>query len=161
MSAPFALREMDWADREVVIGLLLELNRFEHALSADRATTRAAAAAHFNDLDEQRRTQGGIFMVAESQGTVIGFMACLLQMAPPFVRVERRHHGYVADLVVAKSLRGSGIGAALLMHAEEFVRGQGLSDILLGHLAANGDAARLYERLGYRAHVVERIKTLA
>jgi ribosomal protein S18 acetylase RimI-like enzyme len=162
MSAPpFAVR--DYApktDREAVVDLLHALNRAEAELSPDRCTSRAAAVACLASDSERVREGGGVQLVAVIADAVIGYGACSIVRGGPFLREEVRSHGYVETLVVSKAHRGRGVGTALMAAFEAHVAGLGLTSLALGHLVANEGAARLYERLGFRPHVTERVKWL-
>jgi GNAT superfamily N-acetyltransferase len=62
---------------------------------------------------------------------------------------------------VLPAFRGRGIGAALVARAEQFARERGAPWLGIGVMAENGDARRLYERLGFAAFHVEMKKPLA
>lgn len=156
----FSLRDLESHYRAAVINLLQELNRFEDAITGDRATDRKAAAACLQDDAGRMREHGGIQLVAERDGQVVGYICCVIVQAGPFVRADTRMQGCVITLVVAKAARGLGIGLALMQAAEDFTRGQGLRRFMVGHLAGNAGAARLYEKMGLAPHSIERVKTL-
>ena len=46
--------------------------------------------------------------------------------------------------------RGGGLGSELLERLETHLHERGVDDLILGALAGNDDAIRLYERRGYR-----------
>ena len=54
---------------------------------------------------------------------------------------------FVGELIVAKELRGRGVGRALLEHAIAYLEGRGLRSVCLDGVPA---AVPLYERLGFR-----------
>jgi ribosomal protein S18 acetylase RimI-like enzyme len=58
--------------------------------------------------------------------------------------------GEIESLSVLPQYRGSGLGSELLRRLEEHLTAQGVEDLILGALAGNHDAIRLYERRGYR-----------
>jgi ribosomal protein S18 acetylase RimI-like enzyme len=58
--------------------------------------------------------------------------------------------GEVESLSVLPEYRGQGLGSRLLDELHRGLRGQGARDLILGALAGNDDAIRLYERHGYR-----------
>jgi ribosomal protein S18 acetylase RimI-like enzyme len=58
------------------------------------------------------------------------------------------HRAEIAKLLVARSARGRGVGAALMRHAEEMSRRAGKTLLVLD-TATGGDAERLYCRLGW------------
>jgi ribosomal protein S18 acetylase RimI-like enzyme len=159
MTSPL-IRDLEDADREAVIDLMWLLNRFEDGITADRATDRKSAKSCFQDDLEKMRPLGGAQYVADQAGKVVGYVCCAITQGGPFIREDVRTYGYVTTLVVAPDARRLGIGEALMRAAEDFTRGQGLRSFAVGHLAGNGGAARLYERLGLRAHAIERVKWL-
>ena len=144
------IREMQPPDREAVIGLLWQLNRFEAELDpneqpfavADRDTSHAAAIACLDRDCERAREHDGALIVAERDGAVLGFLCWLVETTEPFIRPEFRRYGYVADLVVAEGHRGAGIGTALLAEAERLTREKGLGRLAIGVLRGNENAAR-------------------
>lgn len=58
------------------------------------------------------------------------------------------------SLVVAEGLRGRGIGGRLLRAVYREVRAAGVEEMIIGVLATNEAAMRLYEREGFRPWVV-------
>jgi ribosomal protein S18 acetylase RimI-like enzyme len=58
--------------------------------------------------------------------------------------------GEIESLSVLPEHRGSGLGSELLRRLEDHLTAQGVEDLILGALAGNHDAIRLYERRGYR-----------
>lgn len=58
--------------------------------------------------------------------------------------------GEIESLSVVPKLRGAGLGSQLLHRLEEHLRGIGVDDLILGVLAGNDDAIRLYQRRGYQ-----------
>jgi aminoglycoside 6'-N-acetyltransferase len=91
-------------------------------------------------------------LVAVADGRVIGMVDLWLRRPrdpnnarPP--RIEA-HLG----ISVAPAARGQGVGTALMEAAEAWARAHGAERMDLGLDAANTDAQRLYERLGYEVH---------
>ncbi|RDH79234.1 GNAT family N-acetyltransferase [Mycolicibacterium moriokaense] len=58
--------------------------------------------------------------------------------------------GEIESLSVLPAYRGSGLGSELLDRLEAHLRDCGVADFILGALAGNDHAIRLYERRGYR-----------
>ena len=58
--------------------------------------------------------------------------------------------GEIESLSVLPGHRGQGLGSRLLEGLEAALEEQGVDDLVLGLLPGNTDAARLYERRGYR-----------
>ncbi len=59
--------------------------------------------------------------------------------------------GEIESLSVLPAYRGSGLGSELLERLEAHLHDLGVDDLILGALAGNADAIRLYERRGYQA----------
>jgi ribosomal protein S18 acetylase RimI-like enzyme len=58
--------------------------------------------------------------------------------------------GEIESLSVLPQFRGSGLGSHLLEQLEEHLNDIGVDDLILGALAGNREAIRLYERRGYQ-----------
>jgi GNAT superfamily N-acetyltransferase len=116
--------------------------------------------ACLNDDQAKLREHGGVQLVADAGGAVVGYLCCAITQGPPYLREEVRMYAYVETLVVAASARGTGLGERLMREAEAFARGQGLRSLAVGHLAGNDGAGRLYDKLGLAPHAIERIKWL-
>ena len=56
----------------------------------------------------------------------------------------------IESLAVSEARRGEGVGSALMDAVERELAARGLDDLILGVLAGNVDAIRLYERRGFR-----------
>lgn len=160
MSAPAILRPMAPADREAVIDLVWDLNRYEDAISGDRATERDAAAACLGANRRRVAEHGGLELVAEAGDRVVGYLCAVIEQGPAYLRPSERTQMWIAELVVAEAARRRGVGEALVAAAESDARARGLARIMIGHLVGNEGAERLYARMGYAPYVVERIKRL-
>ncbi len=154
------IRDMEDRDRESVIDLIWQLNRFEDAISRDRAPGRKAAAAGLARNRRRMAEHGGVELVAELGGRVVGYLLCVIETAQPYVREDYARHAYIAELVIDEARRGQGLGPRLIAEAESFARSQGMPSIFIGVLAGNDPADRLYERLGYGTYAIERVKRL-
>jgi GNAT superfamily N-acetyltransferase len=160
------IREMRDADREAVIELLWQLNRFEAELDRtkqpfdDRDVSYEAAVLSYERDCERAAEQQGALIVAERDGEVVGFLCWLLEAGEPYVRAELRRYGYVADLVVTAGHRGSGIGTRLLAEAETITRRKGINRLAIGVLGGNDGAARAYERFGFQSYATQMFKAL-
>jgi GNAT superfamily N-acetyltransferase len=115
------------------------------------ALTRAFAQEHFFAERLQRQRAGrGVLLVAWIGNEPVGDIYVWLEPAEePEVRAKLPNVALLNHLEVHAGRRNSGIGTALLEHAEELLRNCGHRKVALGVSPANGRAARLYERLGY------------
>lgn len=104
-------------------------------------------------LGTQLDEPDALVLVAEREGEVVGYVYAAAEERS--WEQLREPCGVVHDLEVADGLRGLGIGRALLAHAAEWFRARGLPRMLLWTAAQNDGARRLFERLGFRATMIE------
>jgi GNAT superfamily N-acetyltransferase len=159
MSEPL-VRDMEDADREVVIDLIWQLNLYEDKISHDRAPSRKAAAGGLAGNRRRMNEHGGVELVAEVDGKVVGYLLCVIEEAEPYIHDRFSMCAYIAELVIAEGQRGKGLGQMLIRAAEDFARGRDMPSIFIGVLAGNQPAGRLYEHLGYATYSIERMKRL-
>lgn len=148
------------ADRDAVVDLIRALNTHEAGIARDRLTTRAAAEAHYAALLARIAQQDGRLLAADAQGRVVGALGLVVQDDPPFIREDVRRHAYVTDLVVDEAWRGQGIGRLLLAEAEILARSQRIKRLVIGVLAGNAGAARLYRSCGFEPYAAALVKEL-
>jgi len=144
------LRRAGPQDRPALIHLMGALNEFEAAIEVNRADA-SAAESHLDWVQDEIGRLGGVTLVAELQGAVMGFLCYTMEDDPgTFVRPEYRRHALIWDISVAGEARGQGIGQALLQAAETEAKAAGAVDIRLYVLEVNTRARRIYEEAGYR-----------
>lgn len=105
--------------------------------------------------DAQEGLDAGELYVAERGGEVVGTMICLHRQGEVYRSVQWAVEYDVPVMVmhvVAVHPRafGSGVGEALMAHAQQLAREQGLRAIRLDTYEKNLPAARLYERCGFQ-----------
>lgn len=145
-------------DREAIIDLIWDLNRFEFPISGDRVKDRQGAARCLRDNDEAVRQSGGVSVVAELDGHIAGYLCLAIESIGSFVREDRRRVGFVRELIVDEKHRRAGIGQKLLQEAEDYIVSMGIKRLMLGVLAGNEAAQRAYVKFGLRPYAIEMIK---
>jgi ribosomal protein S18 acetylase RimI-like enzyme len=155
-----SIRPMQAADRQAVLGLLLELTSHEGSLSPQRTTGPAAAADCLADDTEKAAEHGGAQIVVQQGDDVVGYLALRLGRTGPFVHEPLRDHVYIENIVVAAACRGTGIGQTLLGEAERFARAAGCKVLHLSVLKDNELALNAYHRAGFETFAVEMAKIL-
>jgi len=108
-------------------------------------------------LDEAR----GLLFLARLRGSgePVGYLYCrLVESGPTFDLGPIR--GDVDSLVVSDRARGAGIGTDLLAACRTELQRRGCSYWSIGVVEANSDAARLYERVGFRPWIREMLGRL-
>jgi ribosomal protein S18 acetylase RimI-like enzyme len=154
------LRTANPDDREALVRLIRALNIYEAAITGDRLVTQAAAEGYYAGLLERVAKQEGRLLVAEADRHVVGMLGFIVQEDQVFVREDVRRHGYVCDLVVDEDWRGKGVGRLLVRAAERCTREKGLKRLVIGVMAGNDGAERLYAELGFSVYAKAMLKPL-
>ena len=157
------IRRAGEGDRATVGRLAALLQDAEFAMHESR---RSGSTLPDNLVDElYRRTrveQGGAILLAETGGTVTGYIAFYPErQANIELRPEAYRFLYVADLCVVPEARGQRIAGLLLAEAETICRRLCLPRIALGVLAANPAARAAYDRAGYQPYELWLEKSIA
>ena len=82
----------------------------------------------------------GIFLVAEQDGAVAGYVGCQTVL----------DEGYITNVAVSPDCRRQGIGRALIAELPERAKRAGLAFVTLEARASNAPAITLYEGAGFR-----------
>lgn len=88
----------------------------------------------------------GIFLVAEQDGEVAGYVGCQTVL----------DEGYITNVAVSPDCRRQGIGRTLIEELKKRAAQSGLSFITLEARASNAPAIALYEGAGFRQVGVRR-----
>ncbi|XP_044231102.1 probable N-acetyltransferase camello [Thunnus albacares] len=95
-----------------------------------------------NITDTYLKQKDSCFWVAESEGQVVGTVACLPnENAPECLELKR--------MSVRRSHRGMGIAKTLCQTVTEFTRDRGYAAVVLYTSVVQTDAQKLYEHMGY------------
>src|SRR5262245_57389038 len=142
-SADVVIRTYTPADFAPVAALMIELQEFERQFTPYRVPADEAFAAWYVDrLLRGLADTGGTMLVATDRDAPCGYAA-------GFTRDEdemRDRYFYIAELVVAATHRGRGIGTRLIAAMEEIARAQGLTRIGIGVLSGSDRVHGLYRR---------------
>jgi GNAT superfamily N-acetyltransferase len=94
-------------------------------------------------------------LIAERAGVPVG---CLHILAATDFFGTR--HAHISVIATTEAAEGSGVGQALLRHAEAWARHRDYPLLTLNVFAANGRARRFYERAGWSAEMMKYVKPL-
>jgi ribosomal protein S18 acetylase RimI-like enzyme len=158
--APFLVRRATRRDLPVLgrLGALLMRLHYEFDRRRFVAPVGNVEAGYAQFLGSQLDTDDATVLVAERDGTVIGYVFAGIE---PFSWKELRDRaGYVHDVVVDPEARHAGAATALMEAAAAWVRTKKVASIMLGTAAQNTGAQRLFERLGFRATMIEMTRDL-
>ncbi len=92
--------------------------------------------------DDCRLQPDGVFVAEEAGGRVVGYVTTRVNHASSL--------GWIPNLAVDPSHQGRGLGRALLQHAIEFFRREGLQVAKIETLEQNAVGQSLYASLGFR-----------
>jgi GNAT superfamily N-acetyltransferase len=105
---------------------------------------QAKALAFWRQVADSAARGERVLLVAEdASGSIVGTVQLILDLPE-----NQPHRADIAKMLVHRSARGRGIGAALLRHAEEHARQLGRTLLVLD--TASDAAERLYERHGWQ-----------
>lgn len=132
------IRQARTEDSAALVALLAQL----FAIETDFAIDPAVQA---RGLDLLRGRPDAVILVAEAEGRVVGM--CTVQLTASTARGGLS--AGIEDVVVDETVRGRGIGRALLAAAEAWARGRGAVRIALLADETNLPALDFYDRLGF------------
>lgn len=104
--------------------------------------------------------------VARENNRVVGMVIVSIvgTKRSPTAQLARKPHlgktGFIAELVVDASLRNSGVGTALLTHAEQFFRSKKCTTVSMSVFINNTAALKFYKKHKYILRTVDVFKKL-
>lgn len=145
-SMDIAVREADAGDRPRLVALLQALNAHEDALTGDRRTDRAGAEETLDATLARLARSGGLILVAEVAGEVVGLVSLTFEDGAAYVRPAQRPHAHIIELVVDEGSRRQGIALRLLEAAEQLAAERGYRRLTISVMAGNSAAEAAYRR---------------
>lgn len=144
------IREFDAArDGDAIRSCFIQLQDFEHSIEPGIPPGDRIAEAYLVKMFERCREFNGVVLLAELEGTVVGFVTVWTRYRSIEPEDDPTTHAYISDLVVTASHRGQGIGRSLLQAAEETAREAGVPSVRLSVKAGNVVARSLYAAAGF------------
>ena len=154
-NTPVAIRSATPADRGFLAELANRLADFDRpAWRSHEDIADGDRRALFDALDHPQ--QGTELFIAERDGTRAG---CLLMWTLEDY-FSQQWHAHVSVIAVTREAEGTGVGGALMAHAESWARARGHTNITLSVFEGNRRARALYERVGYTTEMRRMIKVL-
>jgi GNAT superfamily N-acetyltransferase len=145
-------------DKAAILSFIDGLQRHEAAFEANRRLDAAFAEEYFAELVKD--AANGQMFVAESDGRPIGWVLVHEREGPVFVKDDERRYAYIAELFVEASVRGQGVGQALIAACEAWAKARGYATIQIGYIAGNARAGRVYVEAGYAPYATQLRKRL-
>jgi ribosomal protein S18 acetylase RimI-like enzyme len=151
MAESFTIRAATMGDYDGLCALYLEADALHHSAApdafaspADPPRSREFIAETLND------TNSALFVaVGNTARAVLGFARLNIRPASRHPALSQHDVGWVDELVVKRDNHRSGIGSALMAHAQQWFRSRGVSDFRLTVWEFNRGAIEFYEHLGY------------
>ncbi len=143
---PWSIRRLDAvssAQQESLAALLIDCVEGGASVSFMLPLTRDRALAFWQRVAQGVAAQERALLVAEDERGICGTVQLILDQPE-----NQPHRADLAKMLVHTRARRQGLGAALMRAAEDAARRCGKSLLVLDAVTG-GDAARLYERLGW------------
>ena len=109
-------------------------------------------------LGSQLEESDAAVFVAERGGTIVGYVYAALEARSWQLLLDAC--GVIHDVLVDPAARRSGIAAALVEAACDWMRARGAPRVVLGTAEKNVAAQKLFERLGFRRTMIEMTREL-
>jgi len=91
------------------------------------------------------------FLVAELEGTLIGYVMCRIEYGFSHLRkLGLARKGHIVSIAVREQHRGKGVGTMLMRASQGAMAGKAATEAYLEVRVTNSEAIALYQRLGYR-----------
>jgi GNAT superfamily N-acetyltransferase len=143
-------------DKSAILEFIFALQVYEQGFEANRRIDPQMAEEHYAVLIAHVEKHKGKILVAEDEAArPIGWAAFHEEEGGVFILADERKHGFLAELYVVEAARGAGVGRALIAACEAWARGRGLVSLRIGLSARNGDALKVYERVGYTPYALQ------
>ena len=148
------IRPATEADEAVLVELAARLTAFDVPPWRKPGDIAAADAREMMDAVRAASPDNEV-LIAERASVPVG---CLRILATTDFSGTR--HAHVSVIATTEVAEGSGVGRALLQHAEGWARRLGYSMLTLNVFAANDRARRFYERAGLSPEMMKYVKPL-
>jgi GNAT superfamily N-acetyltransferase len=142
---PVAVREATAADVPR-IAALIAMGNASRPMTAEEAEAEGRLPAYADAFARVAASEANHLFVAELDGRVVGTYQLTVL---PGIAERGRTRGKIESVHVDPTLRGTGVGAAMMRHAIDRARQAGIGLIELSSNKSRTDAHRFYERLGF------------
>ena len=159
---PITIRPSASADADEIARLFLESAEYHAGLDAERyaSVDAESVSARYSSGLQHPAHAVCVTLIAERHGEIVGFIDARLDRSPDPMHREMDYCS-IAEIAVDKPYRNQGVGARLILAAEEWGRRQGAEFAVLEYHVANFVADCFYRwRLGYRAVSITAVKRL-
>ncbi|HEY1963064.1 MAG TPA: GNAT family N-acetyltransferase [Rhizomicrobium sp.] len=157
----FTIRDARWPEDEAAtVSFIDGLQKFEYQFEPNRRIDPHVGADYFRELMKRVAENEGRVFVAEEDGAAVGWAVFLMEQQEVYVVESDRRTGYIAELFVDESARGTGVGKALIAACETHARAKGLNVLMIGVLPKNVRARAVYHAAGFSPYAEQLRKRL-
>lgn len=96
------------------------------------------------------RRYPSIFLVAESDGEIVGYVIAIMEKTWNFRKLGTTTHGHILNLAVDEKHRRRGIGSTLINSVLNRLREENVSKVYLEVRKSNSAAKNLYLKLNFK-----------
>jgi GNAT superfamily N-acetyltransferase len=148
-------------DKLALLEFIMDLQRHEHVFEANRRLDPPVADEYLrNLLKDVAEHDGKIFVAADESDNAVGWVVVHESDDSIYVVSEERHYVYISELYVNQSVRGAGIGRALIAACEDLARSRGIGVMQIGVVPGNVRAHAIYRQAGYADYGIQLRKYL-
>ena len=147
-------------DADQLRDCMIELQNFERNIDPRMPSGEDIADEYVVEMLNRCRQCDGQVLVADVDGEIAGYVTILNRVQSDDLDDGNIEFGLVADLVVRKAFRGSGLGKKLMAAAEQYARDDDVRWLRISVMAANRGATELYSALGFDEIYIELEKDL-
>lgn len=146
---PITVRQATTADLETLL-------RFQQGVvDAERPfdATLKDGVVHYYDIESLLRSDSALFLVAESEGRIVGGGFARIDAAKPFLKHAQQ--AYLGLMYVEPAARGAGIIGRIIHDLKAWCRARNVNEVRLEVYDGNSGALKAYRRAGFTPHMVE------
>lgn len=147
-------------DEAQLIRLIRELQSHETAYYDRMIPPDEIAGWYIDGIKADCRGYAGRIRLAWQVDIPLGYCVILTRVPNEEADEQAFDYAYVSEIVIAKSARGQGIGTALLRDAETLARAANAKWLRINVLAKNTLARDVYDRFGFKEHLITMEKPL-
>jgi GNAT superfamily N-acetyltransferase len=148
------------ADTQQLRDCVIELQNFEREIDPRMPSGEEIVDDYIVAMLFRCRMCDGEILVADIDGEIAGYVTMLNRVQSDDLDDGNLEFGLIADLLVRKAYRGTGLGRDLIAAAESFATEHDVRWLRISVMAQNAAARKLYASTGFSEIYVELEKDL-
>jgi ribosomal protein S18 acetylase RimI-like enzyme len=141
-------RDAEETDLEALLVLNEQIGAFHFENAPETFIKPSAADKEF--LQNALRDKSRLFLVAEIESRVVGFLTAIITKNETIPFLVSCPICRVGTIVVDEKCRASGVGTELMSACSKWAASKGAEQIKLEVMAFNQSAQKFYEKLGFK-----------